>query len=209
MVTGFSREEAFLMSLQMVNEEEPIHEREQFSQVLQKLRLAGTWKQNKLAARLGVKLRTYISWEKGERIPPLAMVVLLSWVLEDGAPISLFSRSQLLKAYTMDELERQIQSGQGNQVLAGEVLLRTGQDTDGASGGVSSPVEQEVRPQLDQLLQNQFQVPLQGQVTQQQEASDWKNLFDRLYVILEMLKQRTDLIPVAEDFLTQMTKEGE
>jgi len=196
------------MSLQMVNEEEPIHEREQFSQVLQRLRLAGKWKQNKLAARVGVKVRTYISWEKGERVPPLAMVVLLSWVLEDEAPTSLFSRSQLLKAYTMDELERQIQSGQGNQVLAREVLFRMGQDTDEASG-VSIPVEQEVSLELNQLLQTQFQVPLQDQATQQQEGSDWKNLFNRLFALLEMLKQRTDLIPVAEDFLTQMTKEGE
>jgi hypothetical protein len=83
-----------------------------------------------------------------------------------------------------------------------------GQDTDEASG-VSIPVEQEVSLELNQLLQTQFQVPLQDQATQQQEGSDWKNLFNRLFALLEMLKQRTDLIPVAEDFLTQMTKEGE
>ena len=58
-------------------------EQPHFPLALKKARLARQLKQETLAKRLHVKLRTLVSWETGTRIPSIGIVVLLSLLLTD------------------------------------------------------------------------------------------------------------------------------
>src|SRR5690242_14928504 len=60
-------------------------------------RLQNGWKQATLAEAVGVKRRTLISWEAGERLPPVGVVVRLSMLLQ----------TDLLTPYITDDLLRQ------------------------------------------------------------------------------------------------------
>jgi transcriptional regulator with XRE-family HTH domain len=194
------------VSLLTISKEGYKHDEPRFPHMLQSLRLARPWKQNDLAAHLGINPRTYISWEKGDRIPPLVMVVLLSWVLETSARSDLLAESQLLRAYTMDELTRQAQRGQGNHVLAREALMYMMQGSDDAAAA-SDDREPVVVTTLEQLMENQFQPPLRNHPTQEQEENDSGNLLRHFFALLEVLRRRPDLITVVEDFLNQMAGE--
>jgi transcriptional regulator with XRE-family HTH domain len=193
------------MSLQVLNEEDPTHEQAQFPKELQRLRLANHFKQKPLAGKLGVNPRTYISWEKGDRIPPLAMVMLLSWVLEKKTLAARFSQSQLLKAYMIDELDRQIRKGQGNQALTIEALVYMMQEND-ETYGVSVQAEARIPAPLDQLMRNQAQMPMQDRLQLPEESKPEEQLHI-LSNLMQIFAQRPDLIPVARDFMMQMVKE--
>jgi transcriptional regulator with XRE-family HTH domain len=197
-----------IMSLEVEKEVSSTHEHAQFPEVLQRLRLDGHWKQERLADQLGIRLRTYISWEKGERVPPLAMVMLLSWVVEKKTLAAQFSQSQLLKAYIIDELNRQIRKSQGNQARTKEALLYMMQESIETAGLVVQGEPTSTLP-LDQLTQYQLQAPMPEHSTQQEAGGITMNELLRIFPLLQLLGQHLNLIPTTEDFLIQMTKEGE
>src|SRR5947209_5226716 len=78
-----------------------------FARALKRARFARGWTQVKLAAQLAIPKRAIVSWETGERIPSVGMVVLLLDALLSGEEPS-FHR-ELLTAYIVDDLQRQEQ----------------------------------------------------------------------------------------------------
>src|SRR6266851_4226101 len=91
-----------------------------FARALKRARFARGWTQARLAAQLAIPKRSIVSWETGERIPGVGMVMLLLDALFPGEELS-FQR-ELITAYIVDDLERQeqrrdSQRGQGDPLL--------------------------------------------------------------------------------------------
>src|SRR5437762_983674 len=91
-----------------------------FARALKRARFARGWTQAKLAVQLAIPKRSIVSWETGERIPSVGMVMLLLDALFPGEELS-FQR-ELITAYIVDDLERQEQRrdshrGQGDPLL--------------------------------------------------------------------------------------------
>jgi len=174
-----------------------------FPHTLRDLRLARRWKQKDLAARLGVKLRTYISWETGERPPPAGIVVLLGWLLEENARPHLLAQSKLLSTYVLDELCRQAQRDEGGRELAEQAhaeLLRSTAEEDQQAESNNGTLF------LGDLFTADH-VPNQpvGQAeppTSQEKAS--VDVLQQLFALLGVLQQQPELIPIVQDFLQQV-----
>src|SRR5207253_10715696 len=79
------------------------------------------WTQARLAAQLAIPKRSIVSWETGERIPSIGMVLLLLDALFPGEELSL--HRELATAYIVDDLERQEQR-RGSQRGQGDPLLQ-------------------------------------------------------------------------------------
>lgn len=75
-----------------------------FARALKRARFARGWTQAKLAAQLAIPKRSIVSWETGERIPSVGMVMLLLDVLFPGEELSL--HHELITAFIVDDLER-------------------------------------------------------------------------------------------------------
>src|SRR5436305_13851611 len=60
-----------------------------FARALKRARFARGWTQAKLAAQLAIPKRAIVSWETGERIPSIGMVMLLLGSLVPGWGLSL------------------------------------------------------------------------------------------------------------------------
>src|SRR6266446_4276937 len=78
-----------------------------FARALKRARFTRGWTQAKLAAQLAIPKRSIVSWETGERIPSVGMVMILLDALFPGEELS-FQR-ELITAYIVDDLERQEQ----------------------------------------------------------------------------------------------------
>src|SRR5712691_211694 len=78
-----------------------------FARALKRARFARGWTQARLAAQLAIPKRSIVSWETGERIPSVGMVVLLLDALFPGEELS-FQR-ELITAYIVDDLEQKAQ----------------------------------------------------------------------------------------------------
>src|SRR2546421_11318507 len=92
-----------------------------FARALKRARFARGWTQARLAAQLGIPKRSIVSWETGERIPSIGMVLLLLDALFPGEELSL--HRELATAYIVDDLEGQEQRG-GSQRGQGDPLLQ-------------------------------------------------------------------------------------
>lgn len=180
-----------------------VYAQAQFPQTLKTLRLARHWKQGYLAKRLHVNPRTLISWEAGERLPSVGMVVLLGWLLEEPARPNLLVQSQLLHSYTLDELRRQAQKDVEWRGLAEEALVQLTNATAGEEGRQAGGDKRDVFL-LDQLAeQPQIRFELQAGQNAQQEANPGERL-QQLFALLEQLQRQPELIPVVQDFLRQL-----
>jgi transcriptional regulator with XRE-family HTH domain len=78
-----------------------------FARALKRARFARGWTQARLAAQIAIPKRSIVSWETGERIPSVGMVMLLLDALFPGEELSL--HRELITAYIVDDLERQEQ----------------------------------------------------------------------------------------------------
>jgi transcriptional regulator with XRE-family HTH domain len=158
---------------------------------LQQSRLQRGWKQATLADALGVKRRTVISWEAGERIPPVGVVVRLSTLL----------KTDLLTPYIADDLLRQY-----GQALPQEQSLLP----NGLAALLQEPGVNEAEGSTQSL--SGHEEPLEDNLTIQRSednspspdlapAPAWHNLF----ALLDLLHTQPDLIRVTLDFLQEMT----
>ena len=91
-----------------------------FARALKRARMARGWTQARLSAQLAIPKRSIVSWETGERIPGVGMVMLLLDALFPGEELS-FQR-ELITAYIVDDLERKLklrdaQRGQDDPLL--------------------------------------------------------------------------------------------
>ena len=73
-----------------------------FARALKRARFARGWTQARLAAQLAIPKRSIVSWETGERIPSVGMVVLLLDAFFPGEELSL--HRELTTAYIVDDL---------------------------------------------------------------------------------------------------------
>ncbi len=158
---------------------------------LQQSRLQRGWKQATLAAALGVKRRTVISWEAGERIPPVGVVVRLSTLL----------KADLLTPYITDDLLRQY----GETLQHEHPLLPTELAALLQKQGASE-AEGSAQPLSDHQESAESNLTMQSSKDTSAPpdlalAPTWHNLF----ALLDLLHAQPDLIGVTLDFLQEMT----
>ena len=166
-----------------------------FPLALKKARLARQLKQETLAERLHVKLRTLVSWETGTRIPSIGIVVLLSLLLTNDLEMS----NDLLRAYIIDDLAHQVRlrAMQAIQLLH-SIPSRANEQ------------REEAKPLLadDLMHDDRYQERAEGERTlwQQQQVQEGmtEDALEQLFSILELLRQQPGLIPVAYGFLREM-----
>ncbi len=177
-----------------------------FARALKRARFARGWTQAKLAAQLAISKRSIVSWETGERIPSVGMVVLLLDVLLPAEEFSL--HRELITAYIVDDLERQEQRRDPQR------------DQD-------DPLLQRVQRMMAQVLKLPLKAtqarPVQGhQVAEEQTASQWEEheplqpqkkaddqqALEPLFALMAQLRQHPELIPVARDFIRELAPGG-
>src|SRR5712692_3845978 len=177
-----------------------------FARALKRARFARGWTQATLAAQLAIPKRSIVSWETGERIPGVGMVIFLLDALFPGEELS-FHR-ELITAYIVDDLERQEQRRDQQR----------GQD---------DPLLQRVQRVMAQVLQLPMSATQAGLATEHQEASGQadeqsgerepsraqekstgQQALEPLFALIEQLRQHPELIPVARDFIHELAPGG-
>ena len=154
---------------------------------LQQSRLQHGWKQATLAEALGVKRRTLISWEAGERLPPVGVVVRLSTLLQ----------TDLLTPYITDDLLRQSGETMPQEQPSLPADLAALLQEDGISGTQGS---EQPRSASETLPVNRFTVLQPAETSASQALADLTDLF----ALLDLLHAQPALIRVALDFLQEM-----
>lgn len=166
----------------MINNDSKPH----FPEHLQNSRLQRGWKQARLAEELGVKLRTLISWETGERVPTVGIVVRLGALLA----------TDLLTPYIEDDLRRRY----------GQEAVRDFTSVFPNTANLES--EEETHNQEEQSLQERQMDAVPSDMEQLQHDHSQKvndaNSLQSLFHIFEILQAQPALIPVALDFLEEI-----
>lgn len=171
-----------------------------FPLALKRARLARQLKQEMLAARLHVKLRTLVSWETGTRLPSVGMVALLSLLLTGD----LGTNNDLFLAYIADDLARQADSQEDDEFRA-YVLSALQQLSQLQTRDRGQEQEGGLRLSLlgDQSGADEQARYLDDQGTQR-PGETTGNLLQQLFTVLETLRNHPELISVAQDFLHEM-----
>lgn len=174
-----------------------------FARALKRARFARGWTQAKLAAQLAIPKRSIVSWETGERIPSVGMVMLLLDALFPDEELSL--HRELITAYIVDDLERQKQR---------RVPQRDQDD----------PLLQRVQRVMAQVLQLPIRATPERPATghrvaeeqtashfleeheplQPQEKVDDQQALEPLFALMAQLRQHPELISVARDFIREL-----
>lgn len=177
-----------------------------FARALKRARFARGWTQATLAAQLAIPKRSIVSWETGERIPSVGMVVLLLDALFPDEEFSL--HRELITAYIVDDLQRQEQR-RGPQRNQDDPLLQRVQRLMVQVLQLSMSATQ-VRPaighqvaeeQADDYLQEHEPLRPQGKADDQQAL-------EPLFALMAQLRQHPELIPVARDFIRELAPGG-
>ena len=177
-----------------------------FARALKRARFARGWTQAKLAAQLAIPKRSIVSWETGERIPSVGMVMLLLDVLFPGEELSL--HRELITAYIVDDLER-LERRRGSQRDQDAPLLQRMQRV---MAQVLQPspnslqerpvvVHQEASGQVDEQLEER-EPPLSREKVDEEQA------LEPLFALMAQLRQHPELIPVANDFIRELAPGG-
>jgi transcriptional regulator with XRE-family HTH domain len=178
-----------------------------FARALKRARFARGWTQAKLSAQLAIPKRSIVSWETGERIPSVGMVLLLLDVLFPGEELSL--HRELLTAYIVDDLERQEQRRD-------------------AQRGEADPLRQHVQRVLTQMVQLPTSVRSAQSEASQEEATapadeqgeqrepsapevrgNEQHALEPLFALMAQLRQHPELIPVVGDFVRELAPNEE
>ncbi len=177
-----------------------------FARALKRARMARGWTQAKLAAQLAIPKRSIVSWETGERIPSVGMVVLLLDALFPGEELSL--HRELITAYIVDDLERQEQrrdsrGSQDNLLLqrVQRVMAQVLQLPMSVTQTRPAIGHQEASEQADEQLEEREPPRPQEQVYEQQAL-------EPLFALMAQLRQHPELIPVARDFIHELAPGG-
>ena len=177
-----------------------------FARALKRARFARGWTQARLAAQLAIPKRSMVSWETGERIPSVGMVMLLLNALFPGEDLSL--HRELITAYIIDDLERlerrrDPQGGQDDPLLLRmqRVMAQVLQSSTSALQERSSIGHQEASKQMDEQLEEREQSLPQEKVDEQQAL-------ESLFALMDQLRQHPELIPVVRDFIRELAPGG-
>lgn len=168
-----------------------------FPLALKRARLARQLKQETLAAQLHVKLRTLSSWETGTRLPSVGMVVLLSQVLAESFDLE----HDLVRAYIADDLARQTHLQENEQFR--QLALRTleqfqarGHEPEQQRERLSLSGNRREERGLEQVERRQQGPSLEGTMG---------DPLRQLFTVLDTLREHTELLPVVQDFLEEVT----
>jgi transcriptional regulator with XRE-family HTH domain len=177
-----------------------------FAKALKRARFARGWTQVRLAAQLAIPKRSIVSWETGERIPSIGMVMLLLDALFPGEEFS-FQR-ELITAYIADDLERQeqrrdSQRGQGDPLLqrVQRVMAQVLQLPTGATPARPVIRSQEAGVQADEQLEER-------EPPRPQEKVDEQQVLEPLFALMAQLRQHPELIPVTRDFIRELAPDA-
>ena len=173
-----------------------------FARALKRARFARGWTQAKLAAQLAISKRSIVSWETGERIPSVGMVVLLLDALFPDEEFSL--HRELITAYIVDDLERQEQRRdpqrdqddpllQRVQRVMAQVLKLPMKATPARPATGDRVAEEQAASQLEE------HEPLRPQ-----EKADDQQALEPLFALMAQLREHPELIPVARDFIREL-----
>lgn len=178
-------------------------EQPHFPLALKKARLARQLKQETLAKRLHVKLRTLVSWETGTRFPSIGIVVLLSLLLTNDLEMS----NDLLRAYIIDDLAHQVRLQDDHEFR--ERVMQVIQLLQGIPSKANEQRKDAKLLLADDLLHAEHhQERAEGERTlwQQQQIQEGmtEDTLEQLFSILELLRQQPALIPVAYGFLREI-----
>ena len=177
-----------------------------FARALKRARFARGWTQAKLAAQLAIPKRSIVSWETGERIPSVGMVMLLLDTLFPGEELTL--HRELITAYIVDDLER-LERRRGSQRDQDAPLLQRMQRVM-AQVLQPSPNSLQERPaieyqeasgQVDEQLEER-EPPLSREKVDEEQA------LEPLFALMAQLRQHPELIPVANDFIRELAPGG-
>ncbi len=173
-----------------------------FARALKRARFARGWTQAKLAAQLAIPKRSIVSWETGERIPGVGMVMLLLDALFPGEKLSL--HRELITAYIVDDLERQeqrrdSQRGQDDPLLqrVQRVMAQVLQLPMSATQERPAIGHQEDLEQADEQLEER-------ETSRPQEKVDEQQALEPLFALMAQLRQHPELIPVTRDFIREL-----
>ena len=173
-----------------------------FARALKRARFARGWTQARLAAQLAIPKRSIVSWETGERIPGVGMVMLLLDALFPDEELS-FHR-ELITAYIVDNLERQeqrrdAQRGQDDPLLqrVQRVMAQVLQLRMSTTQARPSIGHQEASVQADEQLEER-------EPSRPQEKVDEQQALEPLFALMAQLRQHPELIPVTRDFIREL-----
>jgi transcriptional regulator with XRE-family HTH domain len=173
-----------------------------FARALKRARFARGWTQAKLAAQLAIPKRSIVSWETGERIPGVGMVMLLLDALFPGEKLSL--HRELITAYIVDDLERQeqrrdSQRGQDDPLLqrVQRVMAQVLELPMSATQARPAIGHQEALEQADEQLEER-------ETSRPQEKVDEQQALEPLFALMAQLRQHPELIPVTRDFIREL-----
>jgi transcriptional regulator with XRE-family HTH domain len=193
---------AFPLSLSAETAGPEVEGPSRFARALKRARFAKGWTQATLAAQLAIPKRSIVSWETGERIPSVGMVMLLLDALFPGEELS-FHR-ELITAYIVDDLERQeqrrdSQRGQDDPLLqrVQRVMAQVLQLPMSATQARPAIGRQEVSEQADKQVEER-------EPPRSQEKVDEQQALEPLFALMAQLRQHPELIPVTSDFLREL-----
>jgi len=173
-----------------------------FARALKRARFARGWTQAKLAAQLAIPKRSIVSWETGERIPSVGMVMLLLDALFPDEEPSL--HQELITAYVIDDLER-LERRRGLQSDQDDPLLQRMQRVVAQVLQLSTSVTQARQVVEHQEASGQADEQLREyELSRPQEKVDEQQTLEPLFALMAQLRQYPELIPVARDFIREL-----
>jgi transcriptional regulator with XRE-family HTH domain len=178
-----------------------------FARALKRARFARGWTQANLSAQLAIPKRSIVSWETGERIPSVGMVLLLLDALFPGEELSL--HRELFTAYIVDDLERQEQRRDAQRDQddplrqhVQRVLMQMAQLPTSARSAQSEASQEEATATADEQGEQREPSP-------QKMRGDEQHALEPLFALMAQLRQHPELIPVVGDFVRELAPNEE
>ena len=174
-----------------------------FPLALKRARLAKKFKQETIAALLHVKLRTFVSWETGTRVPPIGVVALLCQLLKDEVHLD----DELFITYIVDGLDHLAQAQEDAEQSIHMLAIRDHL----AKVQLDDELEQDNETALslfnDATLTEHVIREKSDQPTSQPDKNANEESLQKLFDILDVLHTHPELVTVTQDFLHEMTLE--
>jgi DNA-binding XRE family transcriptional regulator len=156
-----------------------------------------------LAEHVSITRRSIVSWETGDRLPSIGMVVLLLDALFPDETLSLYH--ELLCAYIADDVEREAQRQRAKHTSDGllrqqrlqrvieQILALPGKQGRHEFESRHHQAEPSLTARREQLESPQPPSPAESEPT-----------LEPLFTLMTQLQHHPELIPVARDFIREM-----